>query len=81
MPWKKWSRENFIKICERLNQLNISPIIIGHSSEADFAEFIGSKVKVIDLIGKTNTPELAVLLSQCKVLLSNDSVQSMLRKV
>jgi len=74
VPWKKWPRENFIKICERLNQLNISPIIIGHSSETDFSEFIDSKVKVIDLIGKTNTiQELASLLSQCNVLLSNDS--------
>ena len=74
VPWKKWPIENFLQICERLNQLNISPIIIGHSSEADFSEFIDSKAKVIDLIGKTNTVhELAALLSQCNVLLSNDS--------
>ena len=74
VPWKKWPRENFIKICERLNELNISPIILGHSSEADFSEFIDNKAKIIDLIGKTNTiQELAALLSQCNVLLSNDS--------
>jgi ADP-heptose:LPS heptosyltransferase len=74
VPWKKWPRENFIKICERLNELNISPIIIGHSSEADFSKFIDNKAQVIDLIGKTNTiQELAALLSQCNVLLSNDS--------
>ena len=39
-------KENFIKICERLNELNISPIIIGHSSEADFSKFIETKLKL-----------------------------------
>ena len=74
VPWKKWPRDNFLKICERLNNLNITPLIVGHSSEQDFSEFIKNKVKVIDLIGKTNSiQELAVLLSQCNVLLSNDS--------
>lgn len=69
---KRWPAGNY---AELLNRLNGQVIFLGARTDRAMAEEIVSRVKykVINLTGKTSLVQLAALLAQADVLITNDS--------
>lgn len=73
---KKWNSEKFIEIIKRFITSYGSVIIFGHEGDGLIfteEEYENFKNRVFDFTGKTSLSELISLLSQCDVLLCNDS--------
>ena len=74
---KKWTAENFAKLCDLLGEREMRAVLIGGRSEADAdagAEILSLvKSKPINLIGRTSLPELAALMKRFKCLVTSDS--------
>ena len=77
----QWPLERFTAIAQKfVKELNGSVMIFGWKSELDMANRIiktfdpaEARARVISLVGKTTLRELAALLSECDVFLTNDS--------
>ena len=58
-----------------LDELDCNVLVLGSGSEADsclsVADGIGARA--VSLAGRTNLPELAGVLSQCRTVVANDS--------
>ncbi|MDD5594660.1 MAG: glycosyltransferase family 9 protein [Candidatus Omnitrophica bacterium] len=75
-PIKLWPKESFLQLAKMLiEQLNLHVLIVGGRENAGQAkEVFNLKASTFfDLTGKTSLKELAVLLSQSKLLVSADS--------
>jgi heptosyltransferase-2 len=77
---KQWLPERFAEVAKYfMDELDGSAVIFGSPTEAGIAEDILSRSgerpeeRLISLAGKTSLRELASLISECDLLLSNDS--------
>lgn len=74
---RRWSVEKFVIVIQAImKRLNLDVIIAGSKSEIGFAEKIIYSLntqRVFDMTGKTTLPQLAKLISQSKVLISNET--------
>ncbi|MDP3785958.1 MAG: glycosyltransferase family 9 protein, partial [Candidatus Omnitrophota bacterium] len=72
---KKWSPENFAKVCDALALEEIRTVLVGSAAEAETGiEILKlTKSKPINLIGKTSLTELAALMKRFKCLITSDS--------
>ena len=73
---KEWLPERFAELIDRIaKERNLPSVLIGGNEDFDKGGFITSsaKTKPINMIGKTSLPELALLLKQAKVLVTNDT--------
>jgi ADP-heptose:LPS heptosyltransferase len=76
--YKKWDLNNFTEIGKFIiSKYNLNLLLVGAQSEATDNNLIYSQInnkeKVKDLSGKTSLIELTSLLSNAKLLISNDS--------
>ncbi len=82
-PSKRWPAERFAELALRvINELNGKVVIFGGTSEIDIANEVvkkfetqNSKLKtnLLMMVGRTNLRELAALISECDVFITNDS--------
>jgi len=83
-PAKRWSAENFVAVAGRVHQaVGGHWLVFGGKSDVALAEQVVQGVKaqigpaglgtVINLAGRTSLRELAVILSGCRVVLTNDT--------
>jgi len=73
---KRWPVAGFIDICERLNkERGLKIVLVGEGNDKAINKKIAEAglKDVYDLTGRTNLRELAYLLSQCSLLVTNDS--------
>lgn len=72
---KKWSPENFAKVCDALASEEIRTVLVGSRADAETgAEILRlTKSKPINLIGRTSLTELAALMKRFKCLVTSDS--------
>jgi len=74
---KRWQPEKFAEVIKKIiTELNGSIVLFGGQSERKIAEEIVSKLDsrhMLNLSGKTSLRELSALISECDVLLTNDS--------
>jgi heptosyltransferase-2 len=73
---KQWLPERFAAVAQRAaSEMDAGVAIVGTAAERPLAERIGSllDVPVADLCGRTTLPDLAGVLAQVRLLLSNDS--------
>lgn len=73
---KRWTASGFAKVCQRLNkELGVKVLLVGDSNDKEItSQIIASGLNnTYDISGYTNIRELAYLLSQCKLLITNDS--------
>jgi len=79
---KRWPPENFADVSKRIiSEIGGSVVIFGSKDEAVIAEEIerilgyqpSAISRQLNLSGKTNLRELASLISECDILLTNDS--------
>ncbi|MGI9035649.1 MAG: lipopolysaccharide heptosyltransferase II [Pyrinomonadaceae bacterium] len=73
---KRWQAESYAKLNDLIQEnLNSQIILIGAKDESDVSERViaEAKIKPISLTGKTSLAELVAVLSQCDLLVSNDT--------
>jgi len=78
---KRWPTERFAAVAKRvISELGGSIVIFGGQSEIGIAEEIVSKSQIsnlksqiLNMSGKTTVRELSALISECDILLTNDS--------
>jgi len=75
-PSKCWPEGRFAELIKRLvNQYRVQIVLVGSGSVIPISQNIVrlSDVPVVDMTGKTTVGQLAGLLSECSMLISNDS--------
>jgi lipopolysaccharide heptosyltransferase II len=72
---KRWTSGGFASVADGVNQLGYLPVLIGSAGEKEISEGVASHIKgkALDLTGETTLPELAALLSRCRLVITNDS--------
>ncbi len=73
---KRWPKENYAKLTERLaEELSAQIIMVGDEADSLLIRDISMSVKhnMMDLSGKTTLCQLASLLGHCDLLITNDS--------
>ncbi|MDR1777161.1 MAG: glycosyltransferase family 9 protein [Desulfovibrio sp.] len=73
---RQWPVEYFVALGERLwEKARFCPILLGAKTEAKLAEDYGARTASlhVNAVGKTDLPELAALLSKCRLLVTNDT--------
>ncbi|MFA5088471.1 MAG: glycosyltransferase family 9 protein [Candidatus Omnitrophota bacterium] len=73
---KRWPEERFTEVCDRLIELyQIKIIFVGDTSDRKIVQTITKHMRhnAVNLAGRTTLPQLAALLSQCVLLIANDS--------
>jgi heptosyltransferase II len=72
---KRWLPESFATVADMINQMGFTPVLVGGPKEVPIANLVKGAMKseAVDFTGKTSLQELAVLLSRCKALVTNDS--------
>ncbi|HEY3295784.1 MAG TPA: glycosyltransferase family 9 protein [bacterium] len=71
---KQWPVAQYREVARRLaKHSDVEFVLIGGRSDAPLAREFEGIPRVRNLIGKTSVPQLALLLSHCRLLLSNDS--------
>ncbi|RQV99666.1 glycosyltransferase family 9 protein [bacterium] len=70
---KMWPLAKYIDVAKRLSDSGREIVIIGGKSDRALGEQIARQCKAINLVGKTSIPELAAVLEDCDLLISNDS--------
>ena len=71
---KQWPVESYRAVAQQLTRHdNIGIVLVGSRRDAALARAFDGIPRVRDLIGKTSVPQLAELLSHCRLILSNDS--------
>jgi lipopolysaccharide heptosyltransferase II len=71
---RRWPRENFIQLCQRLSG-NCSVILIGRQQDKDLTGFIKAKTsdRVFDFAGLTNLAQLTSLLKRASLVVVCDT--------
>lgn len=72
---KRWPAENYARLNDMLqNKAGVSVVLVGSKGDSDVAEAVlrASKIKPIDLTGKTDLGEAAAILSVADLMVSND---------
>lgn len=77
---KRWHPERFAEVARRvIDEVSGSVVIFGGAAEAEIAEEISGSVgppdglRMLAMAGRTSLRELAALISECDVLVTNDS--------
>ncbi len=76
---KRWMPEKFVELIKKAtNELNAKIVLFGSSTEAEMVRLISSQLLLppsylLNLAGKTSLRQLAALISECDVLITNDS--------
>ncbi len=80
---KRWPTEHFAELIRRIrNELDGRVVIFGSAAEVEIADEIVKKLeprtpnpepRILNMTGKTNLRELAALISECDVFITNDS--------
>lgn len=73
-PAKQWPLHRYRQLIEQLTRrADVEVLLIGGPKDAKIAAEFHGFPRVRSLIGKTTPTELALALSQCRILISNDS--------
>jgi heptosyltransferase-1 len=73
---KQWPIERYAQLAERIAQgYGLTMVATGSAQEAGTVEKLSklAKVKVVDMAGKTNLPELVEVLRRAKLVVGNDT--------
>lgn len=74
---RRWSEEKFIELIKSLlNNFTFDVMLVGSASEYKITEKIAEQInseRVLNLAGKTNLPELGKIISNAKLLISNET--------
>jgi heptosyltransferase II len=74
---KRWPADRFAALARQFHELGFRAVLIGSSADVPtgrtLESALDSKVAVLNLIGRTNLPALAGVLSMARALVSNDS--------
>jgi heptosyltransferase-2 len=73
---RKWAADRFAQLIEELQQMQSSPIILeGAKFEEPRGAYIlgGMSHQVVSIMGKSNLREMAAILSQSRLLITNDT--------
>jgi len=72
---KRWPKENFSLLADRLiKELNVQVIMVGDKTDSPLVkEIIAEKDVITDLSGRTSLCQLASVLSESDLLITNDS--------
>ena len=73
-PEKRWSKEHYRSLAEKLNNKGIIPIVIGTELERGLGEFILEKIDSgINMAGTTSIYDLCVLGANALITIGNDT--------
>ncbi len=71
---RRWPLEHFAALGRLLDQAGLTPVLLGSDSERELAaRYLAAGAPGLDLTGRTSLPELAAVLSQVRLLVSNDT--------
>lgn len=73
---KRWPQEKFAQLVPALiKEFGVKVILTGDKEDSAIAKYIAERARdnVLDLSGKTNLAQLAILLKKCRLIISNDS--------
>jgi len=77
MPAKVWALENYLLVCNKLNQQidNLTFYLFGSKAESDYAEKIRKQYSGVmhNVCGKLSIYESATLLKECNLYIGNDT--------
>jgi len=77
---RRWPVAHFAQVARGLSQAGYIPVLVGTAGEKPLGQRLrdqlgtsGASVPVIDLMGATDLPTLAAVLSACRLLVTNDT--------
>jgi ADP-heptose:LPS heptosyltransferase len=71
---RQWPAEQFALLGRRLREEGLMPVLLGTQGERNLAErYLAAGGPGIDRVGRTSLPELAAILRQARLLVSNDT--------
>ena len=73
--YRRWPKENFVKICKWLTQAHDARIVLfGSKSEEDICKYIydNLETKPVNLCGKISLEEFCCVVSMCRLIITND---------
>lgn len=70
---KQWKEHHLAKLIRIIRQHNLTPILMGSNSEVELCNRINKENLAINLAGKTTLPQMLILMSYSKAVISNDS--------
>jgi lipopolysaccharide heptosyltransferase II len=73
---KRWPIPHWARLADQLiEQLGATVVLTGASSDAEMVDAVVARMKQkpLDLVGKTNVPQLVALLERCDLVISGDS--------
>jgi len=70
---KRWKEHHFQNLIQKLREMELNCILIGSSEDKPICERIAKDADAINLAGILTIPQSMYLLSQCKLLITNDS--------
>lgn len=73
--WRRWPAESFVELALRLRARCWTPILVGAPSDAELCASIAARCQppLDNFAGRTSVPEMAALLQQTELLVSNDT--------
>lgn len=73
-PQKRWSAENYAKLCNRLSKQKIQPVLLGTDSEKDVTSKISELCEEsLNLTGQTSLFQIAALAQNAHAAIGNDT--------
>jgi heptosyltransferase-2 len=70
---KRWPAERFAELAVQLARDGYQSVIIGSHGDSSAAAEVAARAPAVDVVGRTDIPTLAGLLTHCRGLVSNDS--------
>ena len=74
---KRWPPAAFADLVAGLAEDGVTAVMVGAAADrataADVIRQLGSRARIIDLVGQTDVPALAGVLANCRALTANDS--------
>jgi ADP-heptose:LPS heptosyltransferase len=70
---KQWPVDSFAQVAKQLTRRDVEIVLIGGRSDLRLGDAFENDGNTINLIGKTSVHELAAVLADCDLLISNDS--------
>jgi ADP-heptose:LPS heptosyltransferase len=73
--WRRWPAESFAELVLRLRARQWTPILVGAPADAELCAAIAARCQppLENFAGRTSVPEMAALLQQTELLVSNDT--------
>ena len=72
-PSKRWPRDHYAELAERLVERAITPVLLGAAAEADELERIVERVPATNLCGQTSFADIATLARHARAAIGNDT--------